>query len=104
MSELPSSEDLDPSTGTDAPTPPTTTGPSSYTLNWEEPRKGQVMVVSGQIRTRSAIGTAHSTLGLTGCFKNIAAVSIAGDLLFQSWINRAQTVYLHNEFTTEPIK
>ena len=37
MSELPSSEDLDPSTGTDAPTPPTTTGPSSYTLNWEEP-------------------------------------------------------------------
>ncbi len=38
MSELPSSEDLDPSTGTDAPTPPTTTGPSSYTLNWEEPR------------------------------------------------------------------
>jgi hypothetical protein len=30
-------EDLDPSTGTDAPTPPTTTGPSSYTLNWEEP-------------------------------------------------------------------
>lgn len=39
MSELPSSEDLDPSTGTDAPTPPTTTGPSSYTLNWEEPVK-----------------------------------------------------------------
>lgn len=39
MSELPSSEDLDPSTGTDAPTPPTTTGPSSYTLNWEEPAK-----------------------------------------------------------------
>jgi hypothetical protein len=38
VSELPSSEDLDPSTGTDAPTPPTTTGPSSYTLNWEEPR------------------------------------------------------------------
>ena len=37
MSELPSSEDLDPSTGTDAPTPPTTTGPSSYTLSWEEP-------------------------------------------------------------------
>jgi hypothetical protein len=37
VSELPSSEDLDPSTGTDAPTPPTTTGPSSYTLNWEEP-------------------------------------------------------------------
>lgn len=36
MSELPSSEDLDPSTGTDAPTPPTTTGPSSYTLSWEE--------------------------------------------------------------------
>ena len=41
MSELPSSEDLDPSTGTDAPTPPTTTGPSSYTLNWEEPRYRQ---------------------------------------------------------------
>jgi hypothetical protein len=39
VSELPSSEDLDPSTGTDAPTPPTTTGPSSYTLNWEEPVK-----------------------------------------------------------------
>jgi hypothetical protein len=38
VSELPSSEDLDPSTGTDAPTPPTTTGPSSYTLNWEEPQ------------------------------------------------------------------
>jgi RimJ/RimL family protein N-acetyltransferase len=37
VSELPSSEDLDPSTGADAPTPPTTTGPSSYTLNWEEP-------------------------------------------------------------------
>ena len=37
VSELPSSEDLDPSTGTDAPTPPTMTGPSSYTLNWEEP-------------------------------------------------------------------
>lgn len=48
MSELPSSEDLDPSTGTDAPTPPTTTGPSSYTLNWEEP------VYSGEGRLATA--------------------------------------------------
>jgi len=32
VSELPSSEDLDPSTGTDAPTPPTTTGPLEVTV------------------------------------------------------------------------
>lgn len=57
MSELPSSEDLDPSTGTDAPTPPTTTGPSSYTLNWEEPEKlaitalGRSLLAEGVKRT-----------------------------------------------------
>jgi hypothetical protein len=46
VSELPSSEDLDPSTGTDAPTPPTTTGPSSYTLNWEEPINHVVLLTT----------------------------------------------------------
>jgi hypothetical protein len=49
VSELPSSEDLDPSTGTDAPTPPTTTGPSSYTLNWEEPVKDDDNVIDGWV-------------------------------------------------------
>jgi len=49
VSELPSSEDLDPSTGTDAPTPPTTTGPSSYTLNWEEPTYLGTVVIRRQL-------------------------------------------------------
>lgn len=53
MSELPSSEDLDPSTGTDAPTPPTTTGPSSYTLNWEEPDIADLCGHSGTSITES---------------------------------------------------
>lgn len=73
MSELPSSEDLDPSTGTDAPTPPTTTGPSSYTLNWEEPVNGCISCYPLNGHRWSAGGGTGSPLGTVSSLGPVVA-------------------------------
>ena len=88
MSELPSSEDLDPSTGTDAPTPPTTTGPSSYTLNWEEPDWWPSEYSSGASRVQGSVtktGNGHARRLLVEAAWHHRARYVVGTTMRQRW-------------------